>query len=239
MKKENSGKKYILLLVVLIVVLAAGNGAYRYLSKRYVPDSASMGNTAKETVAAESEKMGNTDLAEAETEPVNTETSHLEEEDGSEADENTAATESVTEEDAVDLAPDFVVYNREGAEVRLSDYIGKPVMVNFWATWCGPCQSELPVFDTAYQEYGEEIEFLMIDLTDSVSETKEVVEQFVAERGYSFPILFDSEHNAEMTYGVYAIPATIAVHADGTIAQAQVGALTDHVLQVMIDSIRE
>ena len=59
---------------------------------------------------------------------------------------------------------DFTVYDEEGNAVKLSDFEGKPVVLNFWASWCGPCKSEMPDFEEAYGEYGEEIQFLMVNI---------------------------------------------------------------------------
>ena len=63
------------------------------------------------------------------------------------------------------LAPDFTVYDLDGNAVQLSDYIGKPIVLNFWASWCGPCQMEMPDFHEKYLQLGEEVNFLMIIMT--------------------------------------------------------------------------
>lgn len=134
--------------------------------------------------------------------------------------------EAPTEADPV-LAPDFTVYDAAGNEVHLSDYAGKPIVLNFWATWCGPCKSELPAFENVWQEFGAEVEFLMVNMTDGVSETVDGVSKFVSNNGFTFPVYFDSAQNAAYTYGVTSIPATALINADGEIVAAQVGAVSE------------
>ena len=76
-------------------------------------------------------------------------------------------------------AYDFTVYDSEMNAVKLSDKFGKPIVVNFWASWCGPCKSELPAFDAMYKKYGDEVVFMMINLTDGYNETVNGVKEFV------------------------------------------------------------
>ncbi|MBP3544577.1 MAG: TlpA family protein disulfide reductase, partial [Lachnospiraceae bacterium] len=90
------------------------------------------------------------------------------------ADKQEAATtveEETTEPEKVP-APDFTVIDAEGNEVKLSDMRGKPVVVNFWASWCGPCKMEMPEFEEVYKELGDEVHFMMVNLTDGWQETQ-------------------------------------------------------------------
>lgn len=145
-------------------------------------------------------------------------------------------TEESTEEELV-MAPDFTVYDKDGNAVSLSDFIGKPTVVNFWASWCGPCQMEMPDFDEKYQELGSEVNFLMVNMTDGSRETLETAKEFLAEAGYSFPVYFDTDMDAAMTYGVNSLPSTYFIDAEGyAIVMAQ-GMINAVALQQGIDMI--
>ena len=113
------------------------------------------------------------------------------------------------------MAPDFKVYDAEGNAVNLSDYFGKPIILNFWASWCGPCQMEMPDFEEAYKEYGEEVQFLMVNSTAGSRETLETAQKFIEDNGYSFPVFFDTEANAAMAYGVNSLPNTFFIDGEG------------------------
>ncbi|MBR4579185.1 MAG: TlpA family protein disulfide reductase [Oscillospiraceae bacterium] len=127
-------------------------------------------------------------------------------------------------------APDFTVLSLEGEEVSLSDYRGQPVVINFWATWCPPCRSELPAFQSAWERYGDRVQFMMVDLTDGSRETEEGVRDFLEENGYSFPVYLDTEYDGAESYGVSSIPMTILVDARGNILGGQIGAVADSAL---------
>ena len=134
-------------------------------------------------------------------------------------------------------APDFTVTDVSGSEVRLSDFKGKPAVVNFWATWCKPCTSELAAFNNLYEKYGESVSFLMVNMTDGVSETVDGVNAFVAENGYSFPVFFDTGQSAAYAYSVYSIPRTVFVDADGNIKSAYAGAMSEELIEMYIKEL--
>ena len=154
--------------------------------------------------------------------------------------ENTKPAETqASQEDETEpmMAPDFIVLDREGEEVSLSDFIGKPVILNFWASWCGPCKSEMPEFEAAYQKYREEIQFMMVNLTDGSRETVETAAEYIAGEGYTFPVFFDTESDAAITYGATSIPVTYFVDAEGHLVAYGSGALSGEILQSGMEMI--
>lgn len=135
-------------------------------------------------------------------------------------------------------APDFTVYDADGNEVHLSDYTEKPIVLNFWASWCGPCQMEMPDFHEKYLELGDDIYFLMINMTDGSRETVESASAFIEENEYTFPVFYDTESNAASVYGAYSLPTTFFIDADGNAVAQATGAIDAETLQRGIDMIR-
>ena len=134
-------------------------------------------------------------------------------------------------------APDFTVVDADGNAVNLSDFFGKPIVLNFWASWCGPCKSEMPEFEEAYAAYGEDVQFLMVNMTDGSRETVEVAQEFIAEQGYTFPVYFDTEMDAAITYSVMSIPCSYFIDAKGNLIARASGAIDAQTLQTGIDMI--
>ena len=134
-------------------------------------------------------------------------------------------------------AEDIVVYDKEENEVKLSDYIGKPIVMNFWASWCTPCQIEMPEFQKMYEEYGEEVEFLMINMTASGGETVDRAHAFVEDGEYTFPVFYDTEHDAAGTYDASVMPTTFFIDKEGYVVNQHVGAISAEKIEEGIESI--
>ena len=149
----------------------------------------------------------------------------------------TEPTETTQATEPVELAPDFTVEDADGNLVKLSDFRGKPVVLNFWASWCGPCKAEMPEFEEAYHTYGDQIQFVMVDLVSGRSETKEMGMAVIQENGYTFPVFFDVNQEASAAYGLSAIPMTCFIDADGAIVMHQVGMLSAEGLEQGIQAI--
>ncbi|MBQ7873566.1 MAG: TlpA family protein disulfide reductase [Oscillospiraceae bacterium] len=156
--------------------------------------------------------------------------------------ENTSVTgedSSASSSEEEIIAPDFTVYDADGNAVNLSDFAGKPVVINFWATWCGYCVQEMPEFEKAFAEYGDEVVFMMINVTDGASETKEEAMAFIEENGYTFPVYYDTDLSATYAYGAYSLPATGFVTPSGIFAGGQIGAMSEEKIFSYIEQLLE
>ncbi len=136
-------------------------------------------------------------------------------------------------------APDFTVYDSEGNMVKFSDFIGKPIILNFWASWCPPCKMEMPDFNKIYKEKGSEYQFLMINLTDGSRETVEKANSFIKEQGYEFPVFYDTDVDAARKYNTYSIPVTYFIDKHGNLAAYAQGAIDIQTLQKGMEMIAE
>ncbi len=132
-------------------------------------------------------------------------------------------------------APDFKVVDINGNSVNLSDYFGKPIVLNFWASWCPPCKGEMPHFENAYKE-NEDIQFLMVNVTasDSMADAK----SFISGEGYTFPVFYDTTGAAANTYGASSFPTTFFIDKNGNIANYAIGMLSEQSLESAINSIK-
>ena len=131
-----------------------------------------------------------------------------------------------TETAPQNLAPDFTVTDAAGNEVKLSDFRGKGVVLNFWATWCGPCQSEMPHFQEAYEQYGEELHFLMVNMSTAFGDSQSAAEKLLTENGYTFPVYYDDLSECAYAYGINAIPVTAFIDADGNLVSGKSGMIS-------------
>ena len=142
--------------------------------------------------------------------------------------ETTAAPSDGTEgSDALEPeeAPDFTVYTADGKPVKLSDMKGKPVVLNFWASWCPPCKAEMPDFDEICKEYEGKVTFMMVNLTDGERETVESARNFIHMMEYTFPVYYDTEMEASTVYGIQSIPTTYFIDAEGRLVAYGSGSL--------------
>ena len=132
---------------------------------------------------------------------------------------------------AVSTAPDFSVQDAEGNSVRFADLVGKATVINFWASWCGPCQSEMYDFEAVYQEFGDEVQFMMINLTDGSRETKENAADYIEKHNLTFPVYYDPDGSAAKAYTVTSVPKTYFIDAEGNLWAEIFGATNSSTLE--------
>ncbi|MBR4072124.1 MAG: TlpA family protein disulfide reductase [Clostridia bacterium] len=161
-------------------------------------------------------------------------TQHLNSENSDSASSDTTDT---TTDEQKDMAPDFEMTDKDGNKIKLSDMRGKPVVLNFWASWCGPCKSEMPDFEEAYKEYGDDITFMIVNLTDGKNETVDTAQNFIDSQGYTFPVYFDTDSKGAAAYGVSSIPVTYFIDAQGYLVAYGRGALNSETLKSGIDML--
>ena len=124
-----------------------------------------------------------------------------------------------------DLAPNFTLKSATGANLRLSEFRGEVVMINFWATWCGPCRQEMPVLQELYSRYHDVgFELLGISIDGNNANAKNMAKRLKVK----YPILFDSEKNVSELYDVDAMPTTVMVDRDGRVRHIFRGYLPGH-----------
>lgn len=135
------------------------------------------------------------------------------------------------------MAPDFTCYDDAGNAVALSDMRGKPVVVNFFASWCGPCKMEMPYFDECYAKYGDRVTFMMVNLCAFGNDTKENGKQMVESGGWTFPVYFDTDGEAATTYAIRAMPTTVFVSAEGELKGRHTGMMDRETLEKTVQAM--
>jgi peroxiredoxin len=135
-------------------------------------------------------------------------------------------------------APDFELSDLEGNPVKLSDFQGKVVMVNFWATWCPPCRIEMPHMQKFYEDYeSKDVVILGVNLTPT-EQNEEAIKPFVEEQKLTFPIVLDPAGEAMLTYQVVAYPTTYLLDSKGVIQEKFRGAINYEIMEDAVSKIR-
>jgi thiol-disulfide isomerase/thioredoxin len=203
----NSKLKTVLGMAALVLVLAGAYLAYNALAKDYAPKIA---------------------LTPSQTEDSNSKTGN-----------STAQKADNTAQDGRKTAAalDFTVKDGKGNTVKLSDFFGKPIVLNFWASWCPPCKAELPDFEKVYQEKKNDVIFVMVDLTDGQRETAEKGSQYISVNRYTFPVYYDTTQEAAYIYGISSIPTTLFIDKERNIITGQEGQISEALLRQGISMI--
>ncbi|TCN25957.1 redoxin domain-containing protein [Mesobacillus foraminis] len=128
-------------------------------------------------------------------------------------------------------APEFSLKNLQNETIQLSQYKGKKVLINFWATWCPPCKAEMPVMQDLYERNMDKIEFLAINI-----DPENNVKSYVKKMELTFPILLDKSGTINEQYGIISIPTTFLVDENGNIIKKQIGAMNAEQMQEFINT---
>ncbi|PEE33305.1 thiol:disulfide interchange protein [Bacillus cereus] len=136
-------------------------------------------------------------------------------------------------------APDFTLTKLDGTNVKLSDLKGKKVILNFWATWCGPCQQEMPDMEAFYKEHKENVEILAVNYTPSEKGGgEEKVSNFAKEKGITFPILLDKNIDVTTAYKVITIPTSYFIDTKGVIQDKLIGPMTQKEMEKRVAKLK-
>lgn len=132
------------------------------------------------------------------------------------------------------MAPNFQLETLDGETVELEDYRGQGVFLNFWGTYCPPCEEEMPYMDNQYQVFKDRgVEILAVD----VGESNLVVERFVTRHNLSYPILMDREQDVLDLYGIGPLPTTLLIDKEGTVVHINTGGMTEETIQQYMERI--
>ena len=137
-----------------------------------------------------------------------------------------------------DRAPEFQLTTRDGKSVKLSDFKGKKVILNFWATWCPPCKAEMPHMQKYYETRAEKenVEILAVNLT-SMNDGEKAVQQFVKGYKLTFPILLDKKGEIGDLYRAVTIPTTYMIDTNGTIQHKIIGPMNEEMMGKMVEGM--
>lgn len=133
-------------------------------------------------------------------------------------------------------APDFVLSDMNGERHRLSEYEGKGVLLNFWATWCKPCEREMPYMDSQYAQYKDQgVQILAVN----IGETDVVINEFIKRHQLTFPVLNDKNQDVMNAYGVNPLPITFLIDPNGIVLRAHTGEIiNEDVIMAMMEEIK-
>lgn len=221
-----SKKAGVFLLAILICALLAG--AYVFYSKNkdiafarqsqqtesddsYTPDAGSSDSQTSDSRKADKPDSG---------------------EDGS----GSGNTDTASDENKI-MAPDFSLKNLDGETVKLSDYRGKIVILNFWAVWCKWCKVEMPDFNELNKELEKDDEVVI--LTVNVEESRETVTKYLKSENISLNVLMDEDGTVAQTYGISGLPNTFIINKDGTVYGYIPGATNKEILEKIIDKVKK
>jgi thiol-disulfide isomerase/thioredoxin len=134
-------------------------------------------------------------------------------------------------------APDFELVSTEGKTIRLSDFRGKPVILNFWATWCGPCRAEFPEFQKAAVDNADRL--VIIGINNTTADQPDLIPDFLREFGVTFPIVLDEKGETVKTYRILGLPTTVFIDSNGIVNEVFTGPLNKAYIESKISELNK
>ena len=202
--EEQTNKRGVLIAgIALALVLVGGAAAYGFLASKQGEASSQIAQTASSASDSSASAQG-----------ASSQTS--------------SASDAAPNQGAPQLSEyDATVYTADGEAVKLSQIAnGKPLVINFWATWCPYCVKEFPDYKTLLSEYGDSVSFAFVDAPGSRGETVEKAQEWLAQNGFEeFPAYYDNDLEASSNFGARSLPTTVVVAANGEIQGASAGAI--------------
>lgn len=139
---------------------------------------------------------------------------------------NDAAAQTINTE-----APNVKAVTKDGTVVELASIKGKPVFLNFWATWCAPCMEEMPHINNVYAQYRDKVEFMVVSIDDSKAD----YEKYVSSQTSELPLLFGDKAQILEDFKLQGIPATYFIDKYGTITKSHIGGMTENQLKTFLE----
>ncbi len=135
---------------------------------------------------------------------------------------------------------DFTFYDIEGNKVSLHSFAGKPMILNVWASWCTPCQDEMPVLQESFRKHGDDVQYIFLDLEGVKGETKESAINFLVENSLTdIPIYFDTDKYAMYTLAIRQIPMTYLINSDLTLNYSYIGKVDEVAFEDLVLELKE
>ncbi|MBG9982066.1 TlpA family protein disulfide reductase [Aerococcaceae bacterium DSM 111020] len=231
-------KRFILLVIGLVLIFGVAFGIYQYMTPAIESGQSNEERSITESIAVMS------DNGVSESQSMREQTVHSSDKGTlnpvalSSNDETNKKDETLEEStlDELSVVRRIRFEDQDGNVKVLSDYVGKPIVLNIWASWCEPCRREMPLFEQAMSDYPQ-VQFVMLNAVGSNQiETKESADAFLEEQGFDFPVVYDYRRLTQLNLGVHMLPTTLFIDASGEIRYTQVGEISGDQLTSLIET---
>ncbi len=224
-------KRFIFVLIGLVLLLAVAFGIYQNIT----PTTEFSANVEESQSTESLQSSDESAISDGVESMVHESTSTSKDSSADEVNQNDETTAEAAL-DELSVVRRIRFEDQEGNVSVLSDYVGQPIVLNIWASWCEPCRREMPLFEQAMEEYSD-VQFAMLNAVGSNQiETKESADAFLAEQGFDFPVVYDYRRLTQLNLGVHMLPTTLFIDASGEIRYTHVGEITEDQLTSLIET---